>query len=147
MWKIALVAGALAVSAGTAMAQVNPSDLKWGPAPAVFPKGAKLAVLSGDPSKPGPFVIRLKMPAGYRIAAHHHPTDEYVTVISGDFRLGMGDKLDKAKTKALAAGGFGVAPQGMNHYAWTKTGTVVQVSAEGPFAMVYVNPADDPSKK
>ncbi len=121
-------------------------DLKWGPAPAVFPKGAQLAVLSGDPFKPGVFVLRLKMPAGYKIQAHHHPTDEMVTVISGDFALGMGDKLDPAKATAFNAGGFVNAMAGMNHYAWTKGGAVVEVTAVGPFAMTYVDPKDDPSK-
>ena len=145
MWKITLAVGALALATG-AQAQVNSADLKWGPAPALFPKGAQMAVLSGDPSKSGVFVIRLKTPAGYRIPAHHHPTDEYVTVVSGDFHLGMGDKLDEAKSASLSAGGFALAPKQMNHFAWTKDGAIVQVSAEGPFAMTYVNPADDPSR-
>ena len=132
--------------AGAAQAQTNPKDLKWGAAPPVFPHGSQMAVLSGDPSKTGEFVVRLRMPAGYRIPAHHHPTDEYVTVLSGDFSLGMGDKLDTAKGAALVPGGFAMAPAGMNHFAWTKGGAVVQVSGAGPFTMVYVNPADDPTK-
>lgn len=144
MWKICLAVGGLALSTA-AQAQVNSADLKWGPAPAVFPKGAQMAVLSGDPGKSGVFVIRLKTPAGYKIPAHHHPTDEYVTVVSGDFHLGMGDKLDAAKSASLGAGGFAMAPKQMNHFAWSKDGAIVQVSAEGPFAMTYVNPADDPS--
>lgn len=144
----ATVAVVILVSvASSAGAQVNSGDLKWGPAPAVFPKGAQMAVLSGDPSKAGQFVIRLKMPAAYKIPAHHHPTDEYVTVVSGDLGLGMGDKLDPAKSAALTAGGFAMAPKDMNHYAFSKSGAVVQVSAEGPFAMTYVNPMDDPTKK
>ncbi|HEX5264553.1 MAG TPA: cupin domain-containing protein [Phenylobacterium sp.] len=147
MFRIAAVVGVLVGVASSASAQVNSANLKWGPAPAVFPKGAQMAVLSGDPGKAGVFVIRLKMPAGYKIPAHHHPTDEYVTVMSGDFSLGMGDKLDPAKSAALTPGGFAEAPKGMNHYAFTKAGGVVQVSAEGPFAMTYVNPADDPTKK
>ena len=81
-----------------------------------------MAVLSGDPGRSGVFVIRLNMPAGYWIPARHHPTDEYVTVISGDFHLGMGDRLDPAKGKRLDAGGFAMAPKGMNHYAWTERG-------------------------
>ena len=145
MWRTVFAAGVIALSAGAAAAQVNSADLKWGPTPAVFPKGAQMAVLSGDPGKPGIFVIRVKMPAGYRVPAHHHPTDEYVTVISGDFHLGMGDKLDPAKSKTLAPGGFAMAPKGMNHFAWSKDGAVVQVNAEGPFQIVYVNPADDPT--
>lgn len=103
-----------------------------------------MAVLSGDPAKQGIFAVRLKMPAGYKIPAHSHPTDEFVTVISGDLSLGMGDKLDPAKGAALQAGGFANAPAGMNHYAWSKAGAVVQIIAQGPFGMTYVNPADDP---
>jgi quercetin dioxygenase-like cupin family protein len=134
-------------AASAAFAQVNSPDLKWGPAPAIFPAGAEMAVLAGDPNKAGVFVIRLKMPAGYKVPAHHHPTDEYVTVISGDFSLGMGDKLDPAKGAALSPGGFAMAPANMNHFAWSQSGAVVQVSAEGPFALIYANPADDPTKK
>lgn len=145
MLRIALAFGGVLALAGSAQAQVNSTDLKWGAAPAVFPAGAQMAVLSGDPGKAGTFVIRLKMPAGYKIAAHHHPTDEYVTVVSGDFSLGMGDKLDEAKSAHLTAGGFADAPANMNHFAWTTGGAVVQVAAEGPFAMTYVNPADDPT--
>ncbi|MBA1143700.1 cupin domain-containing protein [Mesorhizobium neociceri] len=126
---------------------INVGDIKWGPAPAVLPAGADLAVIAGDPSKNGIYVLRLKLPAGYKIAAHNHPTSEYVTVISGNFHIGMGDKLDETKGIELTSGGFGVAPQGMNHYAWTTSDTIVQVHGEGPFAITYVNPADDPSKK
>ena len=140
---VVLVSGLLCLSSQAA-AQVNSSDLKWGPAPTAFPAGAQMAVLSGDPGKPGVFVIRLKMPAGYKIPAHHHPTDEYVTVVSGDFSLGMGDKLDPAKSAKLTPGGFAKAGAKMNHFAYSTGGAVVQVSAEGPFAMTYVNPADDP---
>ena len=147
MWRAICAAGVIALSAGAAAAQVNPADLKWGPAPAIFPKGARMAVLSGDPTKPGIFTVRLKMPAGYKVPAHHHPTDEYVTVISGDLHLGMGDKLVPARSKALLPGGFAMAPKGMNHFAWTKNGAVVQVMAEGPFVLVYVDPADDPTLK
>jgi quercetin dioxygenase-like cupin family protein len=123
------------------------SEMKWGPAPPVFPKGAELAVLAGDPAKEGPVTVRLKMPKDYAIPAHWHPTDERVTVISGELGLGMGDKLDKKASKVLKAGGYAVAPAHMNHYAWTKSGAVVQVDLMGPFALTYVNPADDPSKK
>jgi quercetin dioxygenase-like cupin family protein len=147
MKLIAMVFGVLFFAAGAAEAQVNSQDLQWGPAPPIFAKGAQIAVLSGDPSKPGQFVIRLKVPAGYKFAAHHHPEDEYVTVIDGDLSLGMGDKLDQSKSAGLSAGGFAMASRNMNHYAWTKDGAVVQVSAQGPFVMVYVNPADDPTKK
>jgi hypothetical protein len=76
---------------------VNPDGVTWGPAPPMLQKGAQLAVLSGDPSKDGLYVVRLKMPANFRIAARHHPTTEYVTVLSGKFNIGMGDKLDEKR--------------------------------------------------
>jgi quercetin dioxygenase-like cupin family protein len=121
-------------------------DVKWGAAPPSLPKGAMMAVMAGDPSATGPVAVRLKMPAGYKIPAHWHPTDEQVTVLSGTLALGMGDKLDETKGQTLRAGGFGIAPAHMNHYAWTRTGAVIQINLMGPFAITYVNPADDPSK-
>jgi anti-sigma factor ChrR (cupin superfamily) len=126
---------------------MNAKDLKWGPAPSVLPKGAQIAVVSGDPFKDGAYVLRLKMPQGYQLPAHNHPTTEYVTVISGNFHIGMGDKLDMKKGIELKSGGFGEAPAKMNHFAWVGGPTVVQVHGQGPFAISYVNPADDPSKK
>ena len=111
-----------------------------------LPKGAVIAVLTGDPFKDGPYVLRLKMPANYRIPAHHHPTTENVTVVSGSFHAGMGDKLYADKGQVFEPGGFVSMPAGMNHFAWATTETIVQVHGNGPFAIVYVNPADDPSK-
>jgi quercetin dioxygenase-like cupin family protein len=136
---------------GEALAADSPlvsssKDVKWGAAPPVLPKGAMMAVMAGDPSAAGPVAVRLKMPAGYKIPAHWHPTDEQVTVLSGTVALGMGDKLDETKGQTLRAGGFGIAPAHMNHYAWTQTGAVIQINLMGPFALTYVNPADDPSK-
>ena len=125
---------------------VSPMDLKWGDPPAVFRKGAKLAVLSGNPGAAGPYTIRLKMPAGYRIAPHWHPTDENVTVIAGTFSLGMGEKFDRTSMKTLPAGGYAVLPAEARHFAWTKTGATVQVHGMGPFVLNYVNPSDDPSQ-
>jgi uncharacterized RmlC-like cupin family protein len=86
------------------------------------------------------------MLASYKTPAHNHPTSEYVTIVSGTFHIGMGDKLDEKKGIELRAGGFGEAPAHMNHYAWTSEETVVQVHGQGPFALTYVNPADDPTK-
>jgi hypothetical protein len=125
---------------------MSEGDLKWGDAPPSFPAGAKMVVLQGDPGKPGMFTIRLKVPDGYKVAAHWHPTTENLTVISGTFNLGTGDKLDEKSTTAMTAGAFGSMPAKMHHYAWTKGATEVQVSAMGPFKLIYVNPADDPSK-
>jgi quercetin dioxygenase-like cupin family protein len=126
---------------------MSPAELKWGDPPPVFEKGATFSVVSGDPGQPGIYVVRLKMPAGYKIAPHWHPTDEHVTVISGEFALGMGDKIDQASAKVLTAGGYALLPAQMHHYALARSATVVQVHGMGPFALTYVNPADDPSKR
>jgi quercetin dioxygenase-like cupin family protein len=126
---------------------VDASQLQWAAAPDFIPEGAQIAVLSGDPSKDGLYVVRLMMPAGYRVPAHNHPTTEMVTVISGDFHLGMGDKLDEEKGMLLTAGGYAEAPAKMNHFAWATSPTVVQIHGQGPFAITYVNPADDPRTK
>ncbi len=147
MLKAVVLVSGLLCFASPAAAQVNTGDLKWGPAPAIFPAGAQMSVLSGDPTKAGVFVLRLKMPPGYKIPAHQHPSDEYVTVISGDLSLGMGDKLDPAMSAKLAPGGFALAGAKMNHFAFSTGGAVVQVSAEGPFGMTYANPADDPTRR
>jgi len=141
-----IVGGAAAVAQDHAARIANPDAVQWGPALPVLPKGAQAAVLSGDPGKPGPFTVRLKMPGGYKIPAHQHPTDEAVTVISGEFRFGMGDKLDEAAAQKLGPGGFVDLPANMNHYGLAPTETVVQINAMGPFTIKYVNPADDPSR-
>jgi uncharacterized RmlC-like cupin family protein len=137
--------GAAAVAADSPIVS-SPKEVKWGPAPPILPKGAMMAVMAGDPGAAGLVSVRLKMPAGYKIPAHWHPTDEQVTVLSGTLAIGMGDKLDETKGVTLRAGGFGVAPAHMNHYAWTKTGAVIQINLMGPFALTYVNAADDPTK-
>jgi quercetin dioxygenase-like cupin family protein len=126
---------------------MNPSAMKWGPAPPGLPSGAKLAVLSGDPGKEGMFTIRLKFPPGYRVMPHHHPTDELVTVMSGTAAIGMGAAFNRAKAKTLIQGGYVVAPANMNHYAFTRTGATIQITSRGPFQIVYVNPKDDPRNR
>ncbi|HWN78506.1 MAG TPA: cupin domain-containing protein [Bradyrhizobium sp.] len=128
-------------------APLNAKDLKWGPAPNVFPKGAQMAIVSGDPFKDGPYVVRLKTPKGYRVSAHNHPTTENLTVLAGNFHIGMGDKFDEKKGMELTTGAYAEAPAKMNHYAWATSNTVVQIHGQGPFAITYFNPADDPSKK
>ena len=124
---------------------VAPNDVKWAPAPASVPKGAEVAVLYGDPSKDGPFAMRLKMPKGYAIPPHSHPKPEIVTVISGTFQIGMGDAADKSKVTALPAGGFFGFPPGMT--AFIDEDTVVQINSNGPWGLTYVNPKDDPRQK
>jgi len=137
---------AAAATAASSHVLLTPMALKWGDAPAVLRKGARLAVLSGDPGSAGPYTVRLKIPAGYKIAPHWHPTDENVTVISGTFSLGMGETFDTKALKVLPTGGYALLPAEMRHYAFSKTGATVQVHGTGPFVINYVNPADDPSK-
>jgi quercetin dioxygenase-like cupin family protein len=118
--------------------------IKWGPAPAVIPAGAEMAVMQGDPSGTGLFTVRLRLPNGYKFPPHTHPTDEHVTVISGSFSVGMGKSFDASKMMTLRSGGFVTAPANEAHYAVARGVTVVQVHAIGPFAITYVNPADTP---
>ena len=133
--------------AAHATPMVNASDLKWGPAPPAFNAGAQMAVVDGDPTKPGPFVIRAKFPAGFKVMPHWHPTDENVTVISGTLAAGMGEKWDDAAMKTFTAGAFARMPKKSPHYVQAKEETVVQVHGTGPFVLTYVNPNDDPRTK
>ena len=125
---------------------VAPDDLKWVDV-ASLPAGAKLAVIEGPLNEAVPFTFRLKVPANYQIPAHWHPAIEHVTVITGTFNMGTGDKLDKSKTMALSAGGVAIMQPKTNHFVWTKDESIVQVHGVGPWAITYVNPADDPRKK
>jgi quercetin dioxygenase-like cupin family protein len=131
----------------TAAAQAAAPKLTWGPAPAVFAPGAKMAVVSGNPGSTGQYVVQLQMPANYKIAPHFHPTDEHVKVVSGNFMVGMGDTVDAAKMKSMHAGDTITAPAQMHHYASVKGKTIVEVSGTGPFQLTYVNPADMPKAK
>ena len=143
----------LAFSAPSSWAQnpadhmmVTPADLKWADVPSV-PPGAKVTVLEGPLNEAVPITFRLKFPADYKLPAHWHPGIEHVTVISGTFNMGAGDKLDPSKTMPLSAGSFAIMQPKTNHFAWTKEETIVQVHGVGPWAINYVNPADDPRKK
>ncbi len=138
---------AASIATSAAGAPLMPNDLKWGPAPPGLPAGAQVAVLSGDPAKEGMFTIRLKFPAGYAIAPHHHPTPELVTVLDGSMSLGMGDVAGKGKAASLGVGGYVALGPNMNHYAFTKGGATLQITSHGPFQIIYVNPADDPRGK
>ncbi|WP_211462718.1 cupin domain-containing protein [Collimonas silvisoli] len=142
---------ALFLVAMTAFAEnptfLNPQDMKWGAAPPSVPKGAKLAVLYGDPSKEGAYAFRAKLPAGYVLPPHFHTKDENLTVLSGALYLGMSDTLDKKSAHVLKSGGFHHLPGKVHHYAYTKTATLIQVSGDGPFDINYLNPADDPQAK
>ncbi|MEQ1591678.1 MAG: cupin domain-containing protein [Thiobacillaceae bacterium] len=125
---------------------VTPDELKWSDVPSA-PPGAKVAVIEGPLNEAMPITFRLKFPADYKLPAHWHPGIEHVTVISGTFNMGTGDKLDPAKTQALPAGSVAIMQPKTNHFAWTKEETIVQVHGVGPWGINYVNPADDPRKK
>ena len=120
------------------------SDVKWGPVPAVLPAGAQIAVLEGNPFGEGVYTLRLRMPDGYTVPPHFHPTDEMVTVISGNLLFAHGDNIDRAATTDLHAGGFVTAPRDMHHYVIASGPTIVQVHGMGPFAITYVHSKDDP---
>jgi hypothetical protein len=122
----------------------RPDKLEWIDAPASLPAGAKVAILDGDPNKPGPFVMRMKMPDGYIVAPHTHPKPERVTVIAGTLYVGMGMTFDKSKCIEMPAGTYGSWPAGMQHSGWFKGETILQLHGEGPWAVNYINPADDP---
>jgi quercetin dioxygenase-like cupin family protein len=126
---------------------VSPQAIKWGPAPAILPSGAEAAVLFGDPSKEGLFVLRLKFPKGYRVPPHAHPVDEVVTVISGTFYEGMGETADPRKAQPFPASSFFARPPGMAHYVFVEEETVIQISTVGPWGLTYINPKDDPRQK
>ncbi|MDP3844308.1 MAG: cupin domain-containing protein [Oxalobacteraceae bacterium] len=125
---------------------VTPSDIKWADVGSL-PPGAKVAVIEGPMSEAVPITARLMLPANYKIPAHSHPGVERITVLSGTFNYGMGDKLDPQKTTALGAGSVIVMQPKMNHFVWTKEETVIQLNTMGPWTINYVNPADDPRKK
>jgi quercetin dioxygenase-like cupin family protein len=135
-----------AFAQSSAHTMVMPSELKWAPVPSL-PPGAQIAVIEGPMNAATPFTVRLKFPADYKIPAHSHPAIEHVTVISGTFNMGTGDKLDPTKTMALPPGSVAIMQPNTNHFGWTKDETIVQLHGVGPWGVTYVNPADDPMKK
>jgi quercetin dioxygenase-like cupin family protein len=150
-----LLASALALASTVSLALAEPmehkmtapKDMKWGAGPASLPAGAEAVVLYGDPTKEGLFAMRLKFPKGYRIAPHTHPKPELVTVISGTFKLGLGDTADDAKATAMPAGSFMSLSPGVAHFAAADEETVVQLNSTGPWSVTYINPKDDPRQK
>jgi quercetin dioxygenase-like cupin family protein len=126
---------------------VAPSDVTWSPAPPGLPAGAQVTVLEGDPGQPGPFTLQIQFPDGYKVMPHWHPTDERQTVVKGTIMMGMGEKWNEDEMKALPAGGFVMLPAKHSHYVVAKGEAIMQVQAEGPFDITYINATDDPRKK
>ena len=144
----AVSAALLFAQAGAPQNAFTPDQVKWGPPPPFVASGATLAVIEGNPmANTGDFTIRLKMPNGYKIAPHWHPKRENVTVITGNFKVGMGDKFDETKMMTFPAGSFAFLDPDMHHYAMASGEVIVQVHGMSPLQFNYVNPADDPSGK
>jgi hypothetical protein len=130
----------------TAHKTISPDAIQW--TPVQSRPGSEIAVLSGNPAQEGaPFVLRIKLRNGIKVPPHWHPTDEHLTVMSGIFHIGTGEKLDQAAAQALPAGSYMMMPKEMRHFAWAEGETIIQLHGIGPFKTIWVNPADDPSKK
>lgn len=124
---------------------IRPEGVEW-KSFAGYPPAARVAVLVGDPSRPGPYAIRVRLPAGTRMPPHRHPEDRLYTVISGVFYIGRGEVFDEDKLEAFAPGSLIVLPGGQAHFHWAKSGDyVTQVIAIGPLGLDYVDPADNPT--
>jgi quercetin dioxygenase-like cupin family protein len=122
-------------------------DVEWRDAPASLERGAQVAVLEGNPAEAGVFTMRIRMPDGFLIAPHWHPNVERVTVLSGTFRLGSGDVVDRAATTALGPGSYTSMPPGMRHFAIAEGETVIQLTSNGPWVINYVRVEDDPRRR
>jgi hypothetical protein len=126
---------------------IRSEDVEWKSFPA-FPPAARLAVLVGDPSKPGPYVIRVKLPAGTQMMPHKHVEDRIYTVLSGVFYIGLGEEFDESKLTAHGPGTVLVLPSGQAHFHWPKSGEyITQVSAIGPLGLDYIDPSNDPRSR
>jgi quercetin dioxygenase-like cupin family protein len=126
---------------------VLPEDIDWKPFPA-FPPSARLAIVVGEPAKPGPYVIRVKVPSGVKLMPHKHPEDRVYTVISGVFYIGLGDRFDADKLQAYPPGSVIVLPGNTPHFHWARSGEYVsQVSGIGPLGLEYLDPHDDPRQQ
>lgn len=123
-------------------------DIQWGTMPPGLSSGAQMGVLLGDPAQAGSnFVVRLKMPDGYRVMPHRHGISESITVLKGTLLVGHGDTFDPSLMEELTVGSFWHMPQGMHHYVRAQGETIIQIHGVGPFDITYLNPADDPRKK
>lgn len=123
---------------------ISPAELEWKQGPGSLPRGAEFVVIEGDPAQTGPFTMRLRFPAGYRIPPHTHPAIEHITVLSGVFTIAAGDKLEPGDGRAMPAGSFVVMPVGHPHQVWIEEATDVQLHGVGPWGITYLDPANDP---
>ena len=135
-----------AVASGAIADTSADAKLQWGPAPPGLPAGAKGAIVAGDPSKPGPFTVRLDMPDGYEVRPHTHPTSERLRTVEGTVMMGIGKEWDKGKLKAHAKGAEISLAAREPHFLRAQGQTIIEVQSTGPFQISYVNAADDPRK-
>jgi len=124
----------------------TPDALEWQDV-ASMEKGAKIAILEGDLSKPAPFTFRLKLPANYRLAPHVHPAYERVTVLHGELHFAHGREFDRAATQPMPVGSFAVMSPGDPMFGYTEVETIIQLHGTGPWGIDYIDPADDPRKR
>jgi quercetin dioxygenase-like cupin family protein len=112
---------------------------------AAFPAGAELARVVGDPTKAGPYVVRVKVAGGVKLLPHVHPEDRVYTVISGVFYIGFGSVFDAAKLSAYGPGSIVILPANTPHFHWAMSGQyITQVSGMGPLGIEYVDEESDP---
>jgi quercetin dioxygenase-like cupin family protein len=147
---LALIAGlagnAAAQTGAPGVMALTPGEMKWGPQGNLALPGMEQADLVGNPTKPGPYTLRLKFPAGYKLAPHTHPDSREITILSGTWYTGYGEKYDAAALKALPAGSFYTEPANVPHFVEVREPVVIQVSGTGPSGRKFVNPADNPKK-
>jgi hypothetical protein len=148
MWWVRQSSSISAMAASTEKNAFTPDAIQYGPAPSFVAPGAQLAVLEGNPlASSGDYTVRLKMPDGYRIAPHWHPRRENVTVISGTFKVGMGDRFEENSMLTFPAGSFAYLDPDMHHFAMASGEVVVQIHGMSPVQFNYINPDEDPGRK
>jgi hypothetical protein len=148
MWWLRQARTEGVMAASGAKNTFTPDTIEYGPAPSFLPAGAQLAVLEGNPmAASGDYTVRLKMPDKYRLAPHWHPQRENVTVITGTFKVGMGDRFEESSMLSFPAGSFAYLDPEMHHYAMASGEVVVQIHGMAPVQFNYINSEDDPSRK
>jgi quercetin dioxygenase-like cupin family protein len=146
MWLATFVSAMIAASAAVpqsvmpGVVALTPDEMKWRSQGALAAPGLEQVNLVGDPAKPGPYTIRIRFPKGYRIPPHTHPDAREVTILSGTYATGYGERFDPADLKVLPAGSFYTEPANVPHYIEIKQDVVLQVSGIGPSGRRYVNP-------
>lgn len=116
--------------------------------PGSIPAGTRMIMVYGSPEQPGPYIFRVRFPAGYRLPPHRHPDQRQVTVLEGYYWSAPGESFEQDKLKRYAPRDFYVTEAGVPHYAWAETEVLIQESGIGPIAapIEYVRPEDDPRK-